>query len=300
MIEGEAELLENYYAYKLEVGAYPSSPTPIVNQLNYDQIWADALLDSMHQAGEPLFANMPFLWEYYSYGPKFINAIAGMNWSIIDNTIFPALPLRMLEILHPSEYSASNEYFLNTQSLENAVVGSNYAVEDDDELGELLADVMFREWDFDSYASICDGIMADHVMVFRDLQVDSLRMIWYTYWQDSSASSAFFTNYANLVNKKRNILLPAAVDSPTYAFINDTVDNIYIEQSASYVFTVENYQKSSLNGFITQCRLLKPQLNGTLAKARVLANKKYPHVNKHRPWDRKFNPPIRAKGFSGR
>jgi|GEM_PF-7037025 hypothetical protein len=301
VIEGEAELLENYYAYKLSLGVYPSSPTPIMNQLNQDQIWADALLDSMHQAGEPLLANMPFLWEYYSYGPKFINAIAGMNWSIIDNTIFSALPLRMLEILHPSEYSPNNEYFLNTESLDSTIsIELSDSIEEEDQQGELLTDVIFREWNFDAYATISDGIMVDDVIVFKDLQTDSLRMIWYTYWQDSSAGSTFFTNYANLVNKKRNILLPAAVDSPTYVFINDTMDNIYIEQAGNYVFTLENCAKSELNGFIGQCRLLKPQLYGALAKARVPANKRYPHVNKHRFWDGKFNPPIRAKGFAGR
>ena len=57
---------------------------------------ADAYLDSLHQAGEPMLVNMPLNWEYYSVAPRFINAIAGMNWSIIDNTIFPAMPLRML------------------------------------------------------------------------------------------------------------------------------------------------------------------------------------------------------------
>jgi hypothetical protein len=293
VVEGEAELMENYYAYKLTVGAYPTSATPIINQLNLDQIYADTQLDSVHEAGVPLLTIMPFEWEYYSYGPKFINAIAGMNWSIIDNTIFTALPLRMLEILHPQEYSASNEYLLNTQNLENAI-GQSYVFTppygEEDELGELLSDVMFREWDFSSFAAICDGMMADKIIVFRDLHADSLRMIWYTYWQDSSASSAFFGNYVSLVNAKRNIQLPPAVDSTTYAYVNDTLNSIYIEQSKSYVFTIENYKKSDLNNLIVNCRAVNPYLNGSLTKMRVLSNKKYPHINKNRLVHLKYHP----------
>jgi hypothetical protein len=281
VIEGEAELLMDYYWFKLVNGSYPSTATPVVSFLNQEQIGTEQYLDSLHQAGVPMLTNMPMQWEYFSYGPKFINAIAGMNWSIIDNTIFPALPLRMLEILHPSEYSSSNEYWLDVTNLETAIVDSG-VIQDEDELGELLSDVMFREWDFSSYSTIPTGMMADNVIVFRDLHVDSLRMVWNTYWTDSSAGASFFANYAALVNKKRGIQLPPAVDSGAIAFVKDTVNNIYIEQGGNYVFTIENYSKSSLNNLIANCRTVNPNLLSSLAKARAGTSRTYPRINKHK------------------
>ncbi len=268
VVEGEAELLMDYYDYKLSLGYYPSSPTPVINFLNQEQVATDMYLDSLHAMGEPLVANMPMEWEYFSYGPKFINAIAGMNWSIIDNTIFPSLPLRMLEVLHPQNYSANNEYILNVQNLEAVVVDSN-VIQAEDELGELFADVMFREWDFPSYSAIPNGMKADWVILYKDLHGDSLRMIWNTYWQDSAASASFFANYASLVNKKRSIQLPAPVDTGSIAYVNDTVHNIYIEQAAGYVFSLENYPKTQLNKLVDSCRTVKPYTGGALAKRRA-------------------------------
>jgi hypothetical protein len=280
-IEGEATLLMNYYAFKLMTGAYPTSATKVVNYLDQQQTMADQELDSMHRAGDPLLASMPLIWEYYSYGPTFVNAISGMKWSTIDSKIFQRLPVRMLEVLHPQKYSTSNEYTLNVLSLENTLSNSNSLV-DVDELGELMADVMFREWNFSSYQAIADGMMADNVIVYRGLQSDSLRMIWNTYWQDSAAAASFFTNYASLVDKKRNIQLPSPVNSGKYSYINDTRNKIYIERSKSYVFTLENYQTSSLNNDLTLCRAIQPYKNVALAKAAAGQESNYPRVNKHR------------------
>lgn len=297
VIEGEAVLLESYYGYKLSNGAWPTTATPIVGELNLEQIETDAYLDSLHQAGEPMLVNMPLNWEYYSVAPRFINAIAGMNWSIIDNTIFPAMPLRMLEVLHPSEYSASNEYWLDAGNLETAIVDSG-VIEDEDELGELLSDAMFREWDFSAYSSIPYGMMADNIIAYRDMHVDSLRMVWNTYWTDSTAGASFFANYAALVNKKRGIQLPPPVDSGAIAVVNDTVNNIYIEQGGSYVFTIENYSKPSLNNLIANCRTVKPTLLSSLAKARAGTNHVYPRINKHKSPGRHL-PPLPPRGGIG-
>jgi hypothetical protein len=301
VIEGEAELLMDYYYFFLNSGAYPTTSTPVVNFLNQEQIGADADLDSMHQHGEPMLTNMPLQWEYFSYGPRFINAIAGMTWSIIDNTIFPALPLRMLEVLHPQKYSAANEYILNTQGLDSVIVQSNL-IEDDDQLGELLADVMFREWDFSAFRDIPNGMTADESFVFQDLQTDTLRMVWYTYWKDSSAAATFFANYASLVNKKRNIVLPPAVDSTGFVYVNDTVNNIYIELATSYVFTIENYKKSALSSLTAACRTVQPASAWGLAKARARTSARFSRIDKHRLLDRGIRrfPPARGPMLAAR
>ncbi len=279
-VEGEAQLLMEYYGFKLATGAYPASATPVVNRLAEEQTAVDVYLDSLHRAGEPLLSSMPFFWEYYSCGPKFINAIAGMNWSTIDTKIFRQLPLRTFEVLHPQQYAAGNEYVLNVRGLEMSLADS-YELVDEDELGELLSDVLFREWNFPSYRDIPNGMTADNVIVYRSPQSDSLRMIWNTYWRDSSAAAGFFAGYAGLVGKKRNIQLPPPVRSGKYSYVNDTLRNIYIEQSKSSVFTLENYQKSTLSACVTQCRAIKPQSAG-LAKAASGPSSKQPRVSKRR------------------
>ena len=280
VIEGEAELLMDYYAFKLSDGTYPTSATPVVNYLNREQTAVDADLDSQHAAGEPLIASMPFIWEYYSYGPKFISAIAGMHWPVIDTVIFHKFPGRMFEVLHPQKYPPAAEYVLDVRNLENFLVSYDSIV-DEDELGELLSDVMFREWDFSPYQNIPDGMTADRIIVCKSPQADSLRMIWNTSWQDSSAAASFFVNYARLVEKKRNIRLPAPVNSGVYSSINDTLRRIYIEHSKNYVFTLENYRKSTLNESIAQCRAVKPA-GFALAKSAAGQTPQQPRIGKHR------------------
>ena len=281
-IEGEAELLCDYYMFKLYDGTFPSSSVLMIDYLKENQILCDEFLDSLHLEGEPLLAIMPMIWEYYSYGPLFINEVAGMQWSLIDSRIFTALPMRMFEVFHPEKYSGSNEYALNVWSLENAIaVGSNEFI-DEDELGELLVRVMFREWDFDSYMDIADGMLADNIIVYQSPSSDSFSMIWNTHWRDTPSAAGFFINYASLVNKKWGILLPDPVNTGTYSFINDTHNKIYIEQSEKYVFSIEKYRESTLETYIAQCRAVQPFTAAALAKAAGGQSSKKPRVSKHR------------------
>ena len=288
VIEGEAELMEDYYYNKLSYGSYVTPLQPITGLLASDQTWADQTLDSLHKAGEPMLTNMPFIWEYYSYGPTFINAIAGTNFGIIDNSIFPSIPYRMLELFHPGKYGAANEFYLDVSSLESLIGSSNIVWED--ELGELMTDVMLSEWNIPSFKTVSSGIVTDMNIVFSDPQPDSLRMVWSTDWQDSTTAAAFFTSYITVVDNKRSITLPQPVMQPStatsnaYQYVNDTVNNIYIEQSGAAVFTIENYKKTDLQGFITQCRALTPVSMKGLAKrqAGAGAGGNYTRLNKVR------------------
>jgi hypothetical protein len=288
VVEGEAELMEDYYYCKLSYGSYVTPSQPISSLLASDQIWADQTLDSLHLAGEPMLTNMPFIWEYYSYGPTFMNAIAGTNFGIIDNSIFPSMPSRMLEIFHPGKYNTANEFYFDVSGLESLIGSSNIVWED--ELGELMTDVMLREWNIPSFKTVSTGIVTDMNIVFSDPLTDSLRMVWSTGWQDSTTAAAFFTNYITVVNNKRSITLPQPVMQPStatsgaYQFVNDTVNNIYLEQSGANVFTVENYKKTELQGFITQCRALTPVSMWGLAKrqAGAGAGVKYTRLKKVR------------------
>lgn len=296
VVEGEAELMEDYYYNKLSYGSYVTPLQPITSLLASDQTWADQTLDSLHKAGEPMLTNMPFIWEYYSYGPTFMNAIAGTNFGIIDNTIFPSIPYRMLEIFHPGKYNQANEFYLDVSGIESLIGSSNIVWED--ELGELMTDVMLSEWNIPSFKTVATGIVTDMNIVFSDPLTDSLRMVWSTSWQDSATAAAFFASYVTVVDNKRSITLPQPVMQPStatsnaYQYVNDTVNDIYIEQSGAAVFTIENYKKTDLQGFITQCRALTPVSMWGLTKRQAGAGGNNTRLNKFRliAADRHFHP----------
>jgi hypothetical protein len=58
---------------------------------------------------------------------------------------------------------------------------------------------------------------------------------------------------------------------------SDSADNIYIEKSKNYVFTIEHAPKAKLATIISQCRLVQPGLG--LAK-RVGKNVETPLISK--------------------
>ena len=279
-IEGEAVLLSDYYHFKLTTGLFPATSEQVVQRLEENYTKSDARLDSLHQTGEPLISLMPIVWQYYSYGPQFINTVAGTQWKRIDTILFANPPLRMFEVLHPNYYMPSNEYALNVQLLLSAIAGSNTLVEGD-ELGELLTRVMFREWDFSSYNDIADGMLADYIVVYRGTSPDSLGMVWNTCWHDTSAAAVFFTAYAGLVNKKRGITLPAPVTSGTRSFINDTLNRIYIEKNAGYIFTIENYRKATLDTYANLCRGVQVYKTTVIAKKTADRFPEIPRVGKY-------------------
>ena len=281
-IEGEADLLDTYYQYKLSFGQYPSTDVYVVNEFNSYALGAELYLDSLHIIGVPMIVEQPFVWLYYSYGPLFIDAIAGTNWSLIDSKIFVSLPYRSFEVMHPSLFGSSNEYDLDMSKVTDSLSSEfllNNNVGEVDQLGEVDMCVMFREWDFSSYKAISQGLMADEVAVARNPLDNALRMVWYTYWQDSTTASTFLTNYAALVNKKKSITLPAPVSDSGTVIINDTINKVYIEQAGNHVFTFENYAPTSLNSYINELRNVKAYLAGSLAK-RSANPKRYQWINK--------------------
>jgi hypothetical protein len=290
VIEGEAELFTMYYSYKSYYGYYPATSAPIMGQFSYDQDVVDAYLDSLHHAGEPLFSYQPMLWGYYSYGPKFIDAIAGQNWQTIDNTIFAALPLRTAEVLHPARYSTANEYLLDLHRFSDAL-DSTQIVKDFDELGEMLTCVMFREWDFSTYRQIAQGLLVDNIIAYRGTQNDSLRLAWYTVWSGQVAATNFMSSYVQLVNKQRSIILPSPVQDSSRWIVNDTVNRVYIEQRDSSMFVLEDYPPRYLSNWISQLRWTKPYLKSGVAKA-AADGRLHPYVDKG-----KFVKEIRKHGI---
>jgi hypothetical protein len=277
-VEGEAELLTMYYAYKLFYGSYPSTPGPVVYQFDTMATIVNHFLDSLHAAGEPLLCYQPVYWAYYSYGPLFINAVAGMNWPIIDNVIFAALPVATSEIMHPQTYISKNEHSLNVTAM-LTTLDNTQVLYDVDELGEMLTCVLFREWDFPGYASLAQGLLADKMITFSDSLTDSLRLIWYTLWQDSMKSAMFTANYASLIQNKLNITLPAPVIQGTKTMYSDTVDCVYAEQDSTYAFVMEKYEPAHRDLWIAELRSVTVS---TLAK-KAVAGRPYPFVKKRRP-----------------
>ena len=278
-VEGEAELLAMYYAYKLYFGFYPSAPDPVMYQFGLDSAYTNAYLDSLHSAGQPLVSYQPDYWAYYSYGPMFINAVAGMNWSIIDNVIFAALPVMTSEIMHPLTYTNKSEHSLNI----SAFIGkldSTQVLYDVDELGEMLTCVMLREWNFGTYASIANGILADKAIVFSDSLTDSLRLIWYTLWSDPSKGAAFMTSYASLIQSKLNITLPAPVVQGTKTVYSDTVHCVYAEQDSNYAFVMEHYEPANRDSWIARLQAVTSSVS--VAKRAASAGRHYPCVKKRR------------------
>lgn len=294
VVEGEAELLCTYYEYKLYLGSYPSSSAPIMNAFDHWQLSTDTLLDSMHKAGEPMLVSQPTIWAYYSYGPKFIDSVAGTNWSVIDNVIFASLPTKTAEVMHPSTYiNNRQEYELDAVMLANYIGRSNLL--DQDELGEMLTCVMFREWDFASYRQIAQGLLADQIFAYHDAASDTLRMAWYTYWQDSVTAASFMSNYASLAETKLGISLPAPAVQGAQNILSDTVDKVYIEQNGASVFVLENYPQSMFSGLVSNMRGVTPYLR-TLAK-RTAEGSRHPFVDKTPLAKGAWHPPKRRHSF---
>jgi hypothetical protein len=277
-IEGEAELMSMNYFFKIYSGSYQDQTT-VMNYFSDAELEVNGMLDSMHLAGNPLYVSQPMYWMYYSYGPKFINAIVDKNWSLIDTKIFSSMPFKTSEILHPSKFTNKQELLLDFNRL-NDSIDSTFVIYDSDEFGEVLLCTMLREWDNNSYKVIADGLDADNATVFRDTQDDSLRFIWYTLWENEAKSTEFFNNYLPLVQKKWGVTLPnAQIDSSGRTFVNDQKNRIYIEQDSTHVFTIENYSPDHLQGWIDQLRIVKSYVRG-LAKEKQ--GKKYPVFIKKR------------------
>lgn len=279
-VEGEAELLMEYYDFKLQVGIYPYSSDPIMSFFDTLAIKVNAYLDSLHYAGQPLISYLPDLWAYYSYGPIFINAVVGMNWPAIDNVLFASLPVKTAEIMHPETYISKSEHSLNINAFIDAL-DSTQKLYDVDEMGEMLTCDLLREWNFSNYASLADGLLADQIVVFSDQSIDSLRLIWYTLWTNPSKSAAFMNGYASLVQSKLNITLPSPIVQGTRTAYVDTINCVYAEQDSNYVFVMEHYEPTNRDSWIAQLRSVTSRVV-TLPKTAVTPAPHYPFVKKQR------------------
>lgn len=282
--EGEAELLAMYYSYKLYFGYYPSSSYPIMDVFDLLEGDANQVLDSLHGAGEPLMIHQPPYWAYFSYGPKFIDSVAGMNWSAIDNVIFASLPLKTSEVMHPWMYLNKNEHVLNINGFIDGL-DTTKVLYDVDELGEMLTCVLFREWDFSAYASIASALLTDKMIVFTDSSNDSLRLIWYTLWRDSLSGRNFMTNYSQIIARKRGIVQPVPVQVDTMVVYSDTVNRIYAEQTGNRLFVMENYQPGNRDALIQQLRSISNSI--AAAKRAAVPGRRYPYVKKLSDRERK-------------
>jgi len=278
-VEGEAELLARYYLYKLSRGYYPSSSGPIMDMFNLYEIYANLDLDSLHAAGEPLVLYQPFYWAYYSYGPKFINEVVGMNWALIDNVVFASLPVKTSEVMHPQTYINKNEHVLNIDGFIGRL-DTTQVIYDVEELGEMLACVMFREWDFSAYASIAGNLLADRMIAFSDSLDDSLRLIWYTLWSDSLAGRNFMADYSQIIARKRGIAQPVPVQVDTMVVNSDTVNSSYAEHTGNRVFVMEKYEPINRDAWIQELRAVSSSV--VTAAKRSGMGRHYPFIQKKR------------------
>jgi hypothetical protein len=282
VVEGEAELLSSYYGYKLYFGAYPWNNSSIVDYFDRAGAYYENMLDSLHIANEPLIVNQPFVWSYYSYGPLFLDYLVGTDWQIIDNIIFPNLPLKTSVILTPSKYPDFNEYFIDLYDLVQFVDSNssyNNKIYEVDEFGAMLTSVMLREWDFSQYLTISQGLKADRSLIFGPSTSDSLKFIWYTIWDDQIKGQNFFFTYKQLIEKKRNITLPAAILDNGKNIVNDSINNVYIENSGSHVFAMENCTPAEVAFYKDSLRAVNGYTRN-LFKQRYAVEKQYPRVEK--------------------
>jgi hypothetical protein len=276
-LEGEAELFSFYYGYKYN-GAYPPG-SRVMMIFDTMAVIINKSLDSIHYAGGMLLTEMPFDWAYFSYGLKFINAVAGRNWATIDANIYPLLPIKTCVELHPENFP--NEYALDFDPVAG-FIDSTQTLDEVDELGEVLMNVLFRQWNFPDYLQLSTGLLADNIAAYRTKTSDSVRIAWYTYWQNETESAAFFTNIAKLIGGKKNITLPAAVQYGDTSIVSDTVNKVYIETDSGHVFVLEDYQPARLQELVSRMRSVTWRMeNGTaLAKKAAQAKKKYPFIDK--------------------
>lgn len=276
-IEGEAELFSFYYLHKIWFGVYPSTSQWVMDQFDAMAVIINNDLDSIHRSKEPLVLKQPFYWAYYSYGPRFVNSVAGRDWQLIDANIYSKLPIKTRAALHPETFP--QEYSLDFNRVYDFLDSTQVAYGDVDELGEVLMNVLFREWDFPDYLQLSEGLLADNMVAYRTQMSDSVRTAWYTYWQDPAKSAVFFTKIASLINMKRNITLPAAAQRGDTSVVNDSVNKVYIETNGGHVFVLENYQRNQLDELITRMRGVKWYVDGALAKSAV-SSRRFPFIDK--------------------
>jgi hypothetical protein len=280
VLEGEAELFSVYYEFKLITGQYPSSSSQVVTVLQMMGNQAEHMLDSLHLANQPLLVYQPFLWAYFPYGPLFINEVAQGSWSAID-PVFASLPIKTRELIFPSTYLTGRTEYLLDMSPFLSSLDSTQIVDDKDQLGYLLAYVIFREWDNYTPGRASAGLAADNIIVYHGAQDSTLRMVWYTKWDGTSSTSDFMSAYRLLVNKKRNITLAPGSYNGNKLIVNDTINRIFIEQADSTVIIMEDYLPQYLNGWLDRLHATQSYLaSAPLAKrvARELA--KYPRIDK--------------------
>ena len=262
VIEGEAELFTVYYSYKMYYGVYPTTSAPIVDLFNSWSYDTEQELESLHMAGEPLIRILPMIWAYYSYGPLFIDNVSQGNWQIIDNQIFQSLPIKTREVIDPSNYTTDRKEYLLDMDPFLTSLNSTQKIMDVDELGYVLTYDMFKEWDYSAPEQIASDLIADNIVVYRGLQDDSLRLVWYTKW-DRSDPSEFISAYKSIIEKKRNIVLPSGENDSSGYVMNDTIHRILIESVDSTVIIMEDYLPSYVDGWLEQLHRTKAYLHST-------------------------------------
>jgi len=252
-LEGEATLFHKYFTYLLMYGDYPAQSDSILRWLDTNESDIQSHLDSLHAYGAPLIVRQPTYWAYYSYGPKFINAIAGMDWDLIDNKIYPKFPFGVGAVLFPARNF--QERMLNAGAI-NDLVNNTQRLIDVDELGPVITSVLFREWDFPGYKTIMAGLLADDAIVYTDRTTDTLRFIWYTNWAGGDEANLFWKNYVPLLNKKWKITLPDSVMHGDTAIIKDPRSGMYLEKYGTNVFVIEHYVPLALDTMVNRLRTI--------------------------------------------
>jgi hypothetical protein len=194
-------------------------------------------------------------WTYYSFGPQFIGAIAGMDWAKID-PIFTNLPVKTRETLHPDIYLANQrqQYVVDLMPAINQAFSSwTDSLFDYDEWGEVLWATLFREWGFTDYKTIASGIVSDRVAVANKPSAPEYACFGYTLWKDQAEAHEFFLQYRELLQKKYGVTLAIPSGSGAAYVMDDAANNMYLEQmSTNAVIFVEKaaatYKNTLLSG----------------------------------------------------
>jgi hypothetical protein len=291
-IEGEATYFGIFYLYKMLYGNYPPNSSPVRNAFTSIAVSVNKDLDSLHNIGKRLYIYQPVQWAYYSYGPLFIDSVAGgANGSIVDSKIFASLPVKTSEVMHPVNFVTPNRsnYNLNLTPFLN-VATLTHSIYDADALGEMLLCVLFREWNNPYYLANSSGLISDQIFVLGNAAGDSLSLAWYLTWNTASQAQAFVANYRSILCAKYGLVLPSITFNSTNAILDHPQNlNLYVEQIGTDVIVLEKYPTDKKALWINALKQTTKSA-WPVAKVSTHGTERLPRIPKYRDTDFYPNP----------
>jgi hypothetical protein len=202
---------------------------------------------------------------------------------VLDEGIYRSLPLKMRQILTPEYYVNDLEYYyhLGCEAFLQSLA-REYAIYDNDEFGELLIGILFREWLGSNYLSAAEGVIADRMMVGGAGSGSGLLIFWTTWWDSDENGQEFFYQYSRVLEKKHALSLPGISLGATREYAESSGQvRVYLERHGNQVFAMENFPAHQKEYFRDQLRNIMPDDPVKRAKAISQSRVCYPRVGKN-------------------